>query len=107
MAQASGVGLRFESAAIPFLKGAHRYAEAGTFPGGASDNQAFFGGQVSFAPGLGAADRMLLFDPQTSGGLLLCVPPEKMDHFQRLAAQLDQPFWIIGDVVAGQGLQVV
>jgi selenide,water dikinase len=107
MAQASGVGMHFESAAIPFLKGAHRYAEAGTFPGGASDNQAFFGGQVSFADGLREADRMLLFDPQTSGGLLLCVPPEKLDHFQHLAAQLDQPFWIIGDVVAGQGLQVV
>jgi selenide, water dikinase len=50
---------------------------------------------------------MLLFDPQTSGGLLLCVPPEKMGDFQRLAAQLDQPVWAIGEVVEGQGMQVV
>lgn len=106
MAQASHVAMRFDYAAIPFLKGARRYAEAGTFPGGAGDNQAYFGGKVRFETSLSDAQRMLLFDPQTSGGLLLCVPPEKLEHFHKLAAELNQPVWVIGQVVEGQDLQV-
>src|SRR5665811_2202215 len=73
VAKASGVGLRLEYQRIPFLTNARKYGEARTFPGGASDNRHFFGGQVKFVPGLDEVSQMLLFDPQTSGGLLLAV----------------------------------
>jgi len=49
---------------------------------------------------------MLLFDPQTSGGLLLGVPQEKLDAFMKRAKELDQPLWVIGIVKQGQRIQV-
>jgi selenide,water dikinase len=49
---------------------------------------------------------MLLFDPQTSGGLLLGVPQEKLAAFQARARELDQPAWVIGEVHAGSGIVV-
>jgi selenide,water dikinase len=50
---------------------------------------------------------MLLFDPQTSGGLLLVVPPTRLAAFQSRAAELNQPIWVIGEVVEGSGIEVV
>ena len=107
MASASGVGLRLEYDRIPFLSCARRYAEAWTFPGGASDNRLYFGEHVRFAPHLDEAAQMLLFDPQTSGGLLLGVPPETLPAFRGHAAALDQPFWEIGEVIAGNLIEVI
>jgi selenide,water dikinase len=52
MAQASGVGLQFNYAKIPILKGALKYARAWIFPGGSHDNKSFFGPHVKFAPGI-------------------------------------------------------
>jgi len=107
MAQASGVRLRFNYEKVPFIKGAHRYAQAGAFPGGAWDNQAYYGSSVHFKMNLDEADRMLLFDPQTSGGLLLAVPPEKLAAFFELAEKLEQPVWEIGQVEVGAGIEIV
>ncbi len=106
MAAASGVGLRFRYNRIPFLSCARKYAEAWTFPGGASDNRLYFGGQVQFAAGLDEASQMLLFDPQTSGGLLLAVPPEKLDNLLKRAAQAGQELWEVGEVGEGSGIDV-
>jgi len=107
VADASRVRLHFVNNKIPFISGARRYAEAGTFPGGAWDNQAFYGSRVHFKANLDEAARMLLFDPQTSGGLLLAVAPEKMASLIELAANLEQPVWEIGEVIAGDGIEVV
>jgi selenide,water dikinase len=49
---------------------------------------------------------MLLFDPQTSGGLLLGVPAEKLEPFLVRAGEVDQPVWVIGSVEAGAGIRV-
>ena len=106
MAQASGVALRLAYPALPFLSGARGYADQWMFPGGASDNRLFFGPRVQFAPEIDEASQMLLFDPQTSGGLLLAVPAEKMAALRAAAAAQDQPIWEIGEVVEGAGIQV-
>jgi selenide,water dikinase len=106
MARASQVGLRIYFHRVPFVSGAQYYATLFTFPGGASDNRVYYGPQVHFAPALGEELQMLLFDPQTSGGLLLAVPVEKMSQVQDEAARLDQPLWEIGEVVSGQGIEV-
>jgi selenide,water dikinase len=50
---------------------------------------------------------MLLFDPQTSGGLLLGVPREKLDAFLARAHAMDQAMWVIGSVEAGRGIKVI
>jgi selenide,water dikinase len=106
MAAASHVAMRFRFASIPFVSCARKYADRWTFPGGAADNRLYFSPQVAFGPGLGETEQMLLFDPQTSGGLLLGVPPEKLDRFLERAAALDQPAWVVGEAAEGSGLAV-
>jgi selenide,water dikinase len=107
LAQASGVGLRLRYASLPFVGGARGYAEQFIFPGGASDNRIFFGPAVRFAPEIDEAAQMLLFDPQTSGGLLLAVPPTQLDGLLKQATQLEQPLWVIGEAVTGAGIEVL
>jgi selenide,water dikinase len=106
MAEASGVELQFDYAQIPFVNRARKYAGMWTFPGGASDNRAHFGPHVTFDPSIDEASRMLLFDPQTSGGLLLGVPQDKLTAFKTRAVELEQPAWVIGEVNEGKGIRV-
>jgi len=107
LARTSGVHLQLSFSRIPQVSCAQKYAQAWTFPGGASDNRQYFGPHVSFAPSLEEADQMLLFDPQTSGGLLLCVPQPRLQAFMKRAGELQQPAWVIGDVLAGDGIEVL
>lgn len=106
-AAGSGVGLRLHFDQIPFVSGARKYAELGSFAGGAFDNRAFFQEHVKFADRLDESSRMLLFDPQTSGGLLLCLPPDQAENFHRRAKELNEPVWEIGEVVEGDHIEVV
>jgi selenide,water dikinase len=107
MAGASGVGLRFWYDKIPFLSGAHHYAAEWTFPGGASDNRLYFSPRVRFMAAVNEPSQMLLFDPQTSGGLLLSVPGHQLEAFCRQAARMKQSLWVVGEVVEGAGIEVV
>lgn len=107
MAVASSVSLHIEYAKIPFLSGARGYAEKGIFPGGSFDNKKYFAENVHFDEKLDEPAQMLLFDPQTSGGLLLGVPREELGEFQVRAKGLDQPVWVIGEVHAGKGIEVM
>lgn len=106
MANASGVGLSLEFAKIPFISGARKYAEMGCFPGGAFDNRKHFEPQVEFSAALDEPNQMLLFDPQTSGGLLLGVPEESLAAFLARAQDLSQTVWVIGRVKTGSGVKV-
>lgn len=106
MADSSGVAIHFNYEKIPFVSGARKYAEMFTFPGGASDNRLYFGSRVEFETSIDEAAQMLLFDPQTSGGLLLGVPKEKLDFLQKRAKELEQPIWVIGEVHAGSGIHI-
>jgi selenide,water dikinase len=106
LAAASGVGLRFEFGKIPFLRGAFRYAQEFIFPGGSSDNRMYFGEHVDFDSGMDEPWQMLLFDAQTSGGLLMAVPSDQIDSMQREAARLGQNLWVVGEVVRGNRLEV-
>jgi len=106
MAEASGVSLQIDFSALPFLSGARKYAEQGIFPGGAFDNKAHVDAFVKFDASLGEPAEMLLFDPQTSGGLLLGVPQDKLAAFEERAKELGQPIWAVGKVHSGQGIEV-
>jgi selenide, water dikinase len=107
MASASGASLHLEFSHIPFVSCARKYAEAWNFPGGAMDNRHYFSPRVHFAANLSEVEQMMLFDPQTSGGLLLAVAPEKMDDFLLRAAEIEQPAWEIGQVEKGEGIKVL
>jgi selenide,water dikinase len=103
----SSVGMRFYFDQIPFTRGAQRYAAEWIFPGGSLDNRAYYGDQVSFDPQIDEPSRMLLFDAQTSGGLLLAIPAAKIADFLAQAARLDQPAWVVGEAVVGAGIEVL
>ncbi len=106
MAEISGVGLSFDFAKIPMLSYARQFAEEWIFPGGSSDNKLFFEKHVTFAKEIDEENQMLLFDAQTSGGLLLSVPAEKLDSLMARGEELNQPLWHIGEVVEGRGIKV-
>jgi selenide,water dikinase len=99
MAAASGARLRFHFSQIPFLAGARKYAGQWAFPGGASDNALYFKPGVRFAPALTETEQMLLFDPQTSGGLLLSVHAGRLEEFLARASAEGQPAWVVGEVL--------
>jgi selenide,water dikinase len=107
MADASGVRLQFKWEEIPFVNGAHRYASSFIFPGGASDNRLYFQQHVRFSHELAEEDIMLLFDPQTSGGLLMAVPAENLDGLMKRAEQIGQPLWVVGEAMNGNGIEIV
>ena len=102
MAVASEVRLRLFFDRIPILDGAKRYAQEWIFPGGSMDNRLYYSPHVHFDPLLDEASQMLLFDAQTSGGLLLSVPAEKVEALFANAQSLDQPLWVIGEVEQGE-----
>lgn len=110
MAEKSGVGLRISASAVPLLPGTREYAEAGYIAGGLGRNRAYFednGGGIRFAPEIDATTQTIVFDPQTSGGLLFAVDPEQAEAFQAAFSEAGVPLWRIGEVVAGAGIDVV
>ncbi len=106
MAASSGVRLEIRFTQVPFLKGARRYADREAYAGGLMDNRSYFGPQVEFGPGISQVEQMMLFDPQTSGGLLLGVPADKMSTFTARAREIGQDTWVIGQAKTGQGIRV-
>jgi len=106
MVKASGTAAELFAASIPVLRGARGYAAAGQVPGGTKDNRAFFGREVAFDEKVDETERILLFDAQTSGGLLLAVPPERLTGFLTQAVLEDLPHWPIGRIVEGHGIRV-
>ncbi len=106
LAQASSVGLEISLGSIPFFQCALEYAHKGHFPGGSADNRLFFGEGVQFEIGIDEYMQMLLFDAQTSGGLLLAASADKADKVLSEARSTGIPIWPIGQVLAGEGIKV-
>ncbi len=74
VALAGGVTLEIDAASGPLLPGAAEYARLGALPGGLRNNREFVSCAVETARELPAEIEALLYDPQTSGGLLICLP---------------------------------
>jgi selenide,water dikinase len=108
LARASGVALQLDAAALPSLPGALACAAAGFIAGGARRNQAYLEQSRSIVghDALTPPYRTLLFDPQTSGGLLLSFAAADADRFVAMSAAAGQPAWIIGRAGAGTGIVV-
>ena len=106
MASGAGVGMHISFKDVPFVSCAKKHAAAFRFPGGASDNMLFYNEYIKFDAQLLEEHRFLLFDPQTSGGLLLGVPQKDLDAFMTAAQSADQPAWVVGEVVPGDRIRV-
>jgi selenide,water dikinase len=102
MARESNVRFRIHTDRIPILEAARRFAEDWLFPGGAANNEQYFRQWVTFAPTISEEMQMLLFDPQTNGGILAAIPPDEMDAFAARCQELQQPYWAIGEAIEGE-----
>ena len=79
LARASGVALTVEASKVPALPGARELLDLGCAPGALFRNLDFVAKQTLFSETLSPSDKLLVCDAQTSGGLLLCVDPDKAD----------------------------
>jgi len=75
----AAVSLEIDHSAAGYLPGAFEAAREGFLPGGLKNNRDFIGNCVGFAKSVSQEHRDLLFDPQTSGGLLIAISPESVD----------------------------
>ena len=101
-------GIRLISGRIPMLPEALEYAGMGLVPAGAYKNREFRECMVDFAPSVDRLVQDILFDPQTSGGLLIGVDPDRADD---LVAELRdegiEEAAVIGEVTDGPKERIV
>jgi selenide, water dikinase len=103
MARAGGVALHFEAAALPLLPGALEYASLGNSPGGTRRNLEAYSESVRVLEP-DQTTTALFFDPQTSGGLLVALPPDAAYRFVRELEVAGAQGWIVGRVEDGSGV---
>jgi selenide,water dikinase len=106
VASASDVALRLSADRIPLLPGALEYASRGIVTGGASRNRSHLQDKVTLSNEVTEEMQHVLFDAQTSGGLLLAVAPEKAADVDARFAAAELPVWHIADVIKGEGIRV-
>jgi len=99
----SGVGARLTVDRLPLLARAREFAEAGVIPGGTRRNLEA-ASAVRWGEGVTESDRLLLADAQTSGGLLLAVPPDRLAAvLAALGAEGVLARAVIGEITAEAG----
>ncbi len=107
MVRFSKVGAEIYTDNMLFVKGAREYASMGLLPAATYENVDYVDDSVEFSESVDEDTRMLLYDPQTSGGLLIAVPEEKAD---KLIAKLREKGvkWIqkAGKIVKEKGIKV-
>jgi selenide,water dikinase len=98
---ASGVAAHLRARDVPILAGAAALAAAGHVPGGTKRNLADLSASVDFAPSIDTTTRTLLGDAQTSGGLLISIPGDRLATLLREVAGRAPVAAVIGSVRAG------
>ena len=100
LAEASAVAIAIDAGAVPLLNGARAAASAGAIPGGLVANRAWVAPRTVMS-GVDEVTASLLCDPQTSGGLLAAVAPERLEALLEACARRGVAAAAIGRVVGG------
>ena len=87
MARGSRAAVEIDASRVPILQGAMEHVRAGDKPGGLGANRLYASPAVEGAEGIDPALLDLLYDPQTSGGLLISVPEDRADRMQTALAR--------------------
>lgn len=98
MARASKKEITLSASSVPVIPSALEFANMGLFPAGAYANKNFFKPSITFASDLDAILTDLLFDPQTSGGLLLSLPEPAASNLLGILREQAIDAGIIGEV---------
>jgi selenide, water dikinase len=110
MATKSNVSIEIDVEAVPVLAGAIELARLGNIAGGLDRNREYYShevdSKVQIDSDIDAALADVLFDPQTSGGLLFSVPRQATTAFTTALTLAGVPFWNIGQVDEGSGVNV-
>jgi selenide,water dikinase len=110
IAEKSGVHIELDSTSIPLLPGALNYVAQRQIPGGLARNRAYFSvhqdGGVAIDESVPPDLATLLYNPETSGGLLLSVPSEFVAQLEQSFAEKGLTLWRIGKVESGKGIHV-
>jgi selenide, water dikinase len=102
IAKGSNAGARLDWRAIPLLPGALDFAREGISTGASGRNWAGYGSRVRLGAGIGEAERAVLTDPQTSGGLLVACAPSACDKVLEIfRADGFELAAVVGEIVAG------
>lgn len=100
MAIGSNVSLRIDHTRVAYLPGAVEASRGKFFSGGLANNREFLDGCANFLPSVPDEFRALLFDPQTSGGLLAALAPESTSSAMAAFERRGIPARLIGEVIA-------
>jgi selenide, water dikinase len=102
MLRASGVAAELHAAAVPLLPGTAELAAAGSIPGGTRRNLDDLAADLAWDDSLSELQRLILCDAQTSGGLLMAVPADRVAALDAaLRAELAPAAAVIGHVTDG------
>ncbi|MDO4438445.1 MAG: selenide, water dikinase SelD [Eubacteriales bacterium] len=96
MQDGSGCSLHFDTKKIPVIEGALRYAEMGFVPNLAYMNRGYLDGKIKFANGISEAMQDIMYDPQTSGGLLFAVSEKDSESLLELLGEKYEAASIVG-----------
>ena len=99
MAEGSGVTISIDTKRVGIIEEAKEYAEMGLVPKGAYDNRSFVGDKVFFENTVSEMLRDFLFDPQTSGGLLMSIEKEKAEPMMKALKKRGVPASDCGEVL--------
>jgi selenide, water dikinase len=101
LADGSGVTLRIEESDLPLLPGALECCRDGMIPGGGRRNREFYGPRIRISDEVASEMAEIIFDPQTSGGLLIALPrADALPLLAELQADGNTEAAVIGLVVA-------
>jgi selenide,water dikinase len=102
MIEGTDVGMVIDAAAVPIFPEAKEYAEMGMIPGGLHRNRDYRKNMVDIDKSVPQYLQDILFDPQTSGGLLIAVPKAKASRLlKKLRSEGVAEAAVIGEVVKG------
>ncbi|MBN2565451.1 MAG: selenide, water dikinase SelD [Candidatus Eisenbacteria bacterium] len=99
MANASGVTLEVSVEDVPIIDGALEALGEGLAPGGLFSNHHYYGRFADEGDRAGQLKVELLYDPQTSGGLLVAMHPGRLDRFLETLRERGVDGWVVGRVV--------
>jgi selenide,water dikinase len=102
IAERSQVSLRFELSRLPLLPGAAEYADQWLFPAGTAHNRDAYSQRVRFAEGIAEEIQLLLYTPETSGGLLAAVAPGALGVLEQMFRRADASLWLVGEVAESE-----